>query len=113
MSCSNSTAAETIYFSIFFTVKADTPVSSGAGSLKDWYLTIGAVAGSYSVGTGAFVEPDYLQSYTVTSSTLPPYISFTSGTNIFNVIGAVSNTGLFSSYHMTITLTATGSSITA
>lgn len=58
----------------------DTPVYSGAGSLKDWYIQNGVTGATYSVGKGVFVDPDYAQTFTVATSSLPAWMSYNSAT---------------------------------
>lgn len=111
MDCFDTGDSSTFTANAFFTVIADTAVSKGAStSLQDWYILIGS-SPTYNIGTGVFLEPDYGQSYTLTNTSMPAWLTFSSVTKTFTAAGAT-NILPFSAYHLTVTLTATDSANT-
>lgn len=66
-------------------MKAYTAITTGAGTLPDWYRTVGDTGETYNVGSGIFITPT---TYTITTSTLPAWLTF-DGVDKFTVSGSV------------------------
>lgn len=78
--------------------------------MKDWYIQIGS-SPTYGIGTGVFIDPDFGQTQTITTSTMPAWLTFNSGTKTFSAASA-SNIAPFVNHHLTVTLTATDDAVT-
>jgi hypothetical protein len=110
LTCTDADPSTTQVFA-YVRVVTDTAVTTGAGTLQDWYIPSGT-SPTYNIGQGVFVEPDFGQTVAIVATNMPASITFNPTTKIFTGT-SVTNVAPFVNRQLTVTLTATDSATPA